>query len=510
MLVRFLSSLAGERNVVRCTLPAKKWEWRLRAASLWIAQQLPSAPDGTTLFVSSMTNLAELVGLRPDLARCHKVLYFHENQLSYPTRSGPDGDTLTEGTTDFGIIWAQIISAVAADVCVFNSLWNLRSFIALIERHLNVIPDRGQRPGGVRELLARKCVVAYFPVPAVSLTPLPLADALPSSPLIVLWNHRWEYDKAPEVFFGALKHLAERKASFRVVVLGERFGEAPPVFEASRAWLDAGGHVLHWGFAPDAAEYRRLVAACDVAVSTAVHEFFGVSLVEAALLGCLPLAPARLSYPELLAPLASELAATDAGSVGAQLEWMREHPPDGPCGAAAVSPDPGAAVPAMARAAPLDLSAFTAPGPTRGRLQDAVDLRRSPFLYRSEAELRRRLLDLAQKPELARTWRRRLALEQRGKPPEEKSPCADLGVGSGGGSLADRSAPGGVSVAITEAVQRSGDSGSATSALAVPTAAAGAPADADSHELLLLQSLQRVQDAALTPLYRSLLRLPPG
>ena len=44
------------------------------------------------MFASSVLNLCELVSLRPDLAGLTKVLYFHENQLIYPTRKQQDRD----------------------------------------------------------------------------------------------------------------------------------------------------------------------------------------------------------------------------------------------------------------------------------------------------------------------------------------------------------------------------------------------------------------------------------
>ena len=47
------------------------------------ARTLPhSHANLKTLFCTSMTNLAELIALRPDLRAAHKVLYFHENEVA--------------------------------------------------------------------------------------------------------------------------------------------------------------------------------------------------------------------------------------------------------------------------------------------------------------------------------------------------------------------------------------------------------------------------------------------
>ena len=63
-----------------------------------------------------------------------------------------------------------------------------------------------------------------------------------------------------------------------------------------------GPRLVHFGFAESEAAYARLLWDADVVLSTAVHEFFGVSVVEAVYCGAAPVLPNRLSYPELIPP----------------------------------------------------------------------------------------------------------------------------------------------------------------------------------------------------------------
>jgi glycosyltransferase involved in cell wall biosynthesis len=127
------------------------------------------------------------------------------------------------------------------------------------------------------------------------------ARALWSNPEpVLLWNHRWEYDKDPDSFVSALLELKSRGVSYRVVICGQSSSKGCPAFE--RAVAQLGERILHLGFFPEPEQYRQAVASCDVVVSTARHEFFGVSVVEAVSLGCLPVLPRALSYPELIPP----------------------------------------------------------------------------------------------------------------------------------------------------------------------------------------------------------------
>ncbi|XP_077584210.1 tRNA-queuosine alpha-mannosyltransferase isoform X2 [Stigmatopora nigra] len=250
------------------TLPAKKWHWRARTSALYFSRSVPPDPAYGVLFCSSVLNLCELAALRPDLARLKKVLYFHENQLAYPVRK--------EQHRDFQYGYNQILSCLVADEVVFNSAFNMESFLSSVGAFLHKIPER-RPPGDVASLIRPKCRALYFP--------LRLAHVL------------GEHDKNPELFFGTLLKLKEEGLDFRLSVLGESFAQVPEAFSRCRPLLDA--HVLHWGFAESREDFLGILRRADVAVSTACHEFFGVAMLEAAHCGCYPLCPKALVYPEI-------------------------------------------------------------------------------------------------------------------------------------------------------------------------------------------------------------------
>lgn len=241
------------------------------------------------------------------------LLYFHENQLEYPRRPVTHGDA--DPARDFAFGWAQVLSCLAADSVAFNSAWCRDSFLDRVDRHMRTIPDSAQRVLGCADRIRARSRTLPFPLDDVSAhavdgllrrTELPdrpaAACAEARRPLVILWNHRWEYDKSPDAFFAALRWLLDKGLRFRVVVMGQRFAEAPPVFEEARRWLQEAGLLLHWGYAPSRRDYVAWLCASDVVVSTAAHEFFGVAVAEAAACGAFPLCPAALSYPEIVPP----------------------------------------------------------------------------------------------------------------------------------------------------------------------------------------------------------------
>ena len=85
-------------------------------------------------------------------------------------------------------------------------------------------------------------------------------------------------------------------------VIGEQFRDGPAVFASARREFEP--HIDRWGHQPTRRDYADALTEADVIVSTADHEFFGISVVEAIAAGAYPLLPQRLSYPEILSQTA--------------------------------------------------------------------------------------------------------------------------------------------------------------------------------------------------------------
>lgn len=269
------------------TLPAYKWKWRMRHAAVTFAQEvhkhLSGKPPWDLLFCSDMLNLAEFRGLaRHDIGDLPSVVYFHENQLTYPVR--------LESERDYQFAMTNLTSALAADAVWFNSAFHRDEFLAALDAFLKRMPDH--QPAGITEDIRRK---ASIHPPGVAARPA--RHGRRPGPLRILWAARWEHDKNPEDFFRALAILRKRSIAFRVSVVGEQFREVPEIFaQARRDFADC---IDRWGYQESRAEYEAALSEADVFVSTARHEFFGLCAVEAALAGAVPLLPKRLAYPEV-------------------------------------------------------------------------------------------------------------------------------------------------------------------------------------------------------------------
>jgi glycosyltransferase involved in cell wall biosynthesis len=200
-------------------------------------------------------------------------------------------------------------AALCADAVIFNSDFHRRDFLGALPALLGRYHDYNEL-----QTIAQIAAKSHVLSPGVDLDSLaagrsggadtlPLASTLslgPSSPPILLWNSRWEYDKQPEAFFAALEELEKRDVPFRLIVAGEHIDPGAAEFVAARERWAA--RIEHWGYAPTRAAYAALLRRAKVVVSTAIQEFFGIAVVEAMACGCAPVLPRRLNYPDLIPP----------------------------------------------------------------------------------------------------------------------------------------------------------------------------------------------------------------
>lgn len=265
-------------------LPPRFFRWRIRGNALsWLNEPALQKPCDL-LVATSMVDLASIRGFHPHLARTPCLLYMHENQFAYPD-SGKQHSSAEPRMVNLS-------SAVAADRVLFNSAWNRESFLKGVDDFLNRMPD-GQ-PEGLTASIADKSRV--LPVPIEDRLFESSSRQLQTGCPHLLWNHRWEYDKGPDRLLLLLDALEDMGQDFRLSVVGEQFRQSPEAFDQIRQRHQA--RIVNWGFLPDRAEYDRLLGQADVVVSTALHDFQGLSVLEAMASGCVALAPDRLAYPE--------------------------------------------------------------------------------------------------------------------------------------------------------------------------------------------------------------------
>jgi glycosyltransferase involved in cell wall biosynthesis len=269
------------------------WRWRLRGGAVTLAEQVADLSSSVgrpdVVLASSMLDLPAFLGHgRRALRNAAVCLYLHETQ---PARTRLTGEPLDDDVAHRN--WS---SMVVADHTFVNSDFHRRKLFEALPPLLEKAPDH-RHTHLISPVKARTTVL---PV-GVDVGALVTADRAPDdggSPL-VLWNHRWDHDKAPEVFFRALRRLDHDGVPFRLALAGANVRRDPREFaEAEERFVDRLVHVGHLS----RQHYLDLLLRSSVVASTAVHEFFGIAMVEAMAAGLVPLLPRALSYPELVPP----------------------------------------------------------------------------------------------------------------------------------------------------------------------------------------------------------------
>lgn len=281
----------SQHQIEILSLPGKHWKWRMHGAAISLAKQfleLNYRPD--LILATDMLDLTTFVAMTKQSSAGIPIgLYFHENQLAYPW-SPTDKDQQNGRDFHYGFInWTSVL---AADKVFFNSKYNLESFFTEAEVMLKAMPDNRE----LQLLELAKSNSRVLPL-GIDLAPFYFDYKQKDySQSVLLWNHRWEYDKNPEDFYEALQHLKMNDVDFKLIVCGESYANSPVIFEHIQK--EFAEQLIHFGYAESREQYIKLLQQATILPVTSNQEFFGQSVMEAIAAGCMPLLPDRLAYPE--------------------------------------------------------------------------------------------------------------------------------------------------------------------------------------------------------------------
>ena len=137
------------------TRPPHSWKWRMAISAQEMVDEVieQGTPKPDVLFCTSLTDVS---ALRSSLPRGWRdipvVLYMHENQVAYPTSDQRDAS----------FAFTNLQSVLTSDLALFNSKWNLDSFITGIETLLEKSWDTTL--GDIGERIHNNSTVAWVPV----------------------------------------------------------------------------------------------------------------------------------------------------------------------------------------------------------------------------------------------------------------------------------------------------------------------------------------------------------
>ncbi len=275
-------------------LSGHHWKWRMHGGAVTLARRfLASGQTPDLLLASDMLDLTTFLALtRKKTAHLPTALYFHENQLTYPWSPS---DPVPQEKRDLHYGFINYNSALAADAILFNSRYHMAAFTGDLPRFLKTLPDNNELNSIA--VIQKKSQVLYLGLDLQQFDRhQPANTGNEQRPPLILWNHRWEYDKNPQEFFQALYRLQDEGLAFEVALLGESFTNDAPLFVEAKRRL--GDKTVQFGYADSFADYAKWLWRADILPVTSLHDFFGASVVQAMYCATIPLLPKRLAYPE--------------------------------------------------------------------------------------------------------------------------------------------------------------------------------------------------------------------
>jgi len=271
------------------TLSGKFWKWRMEAGAIELAEKFKKLNKKPSCIIATdMVNIPlfyAYAGITIDRIPC--IMYFHENQFSYPL-SKKDTDIKEGRDNHYGFI--NLSSALFTKNLVFNSLFNQKSFFDGCLKLFKKLPNHKLK----NDFDRLKSRIIY---PGIESNPIVKESKNKPKMHTILWNHRWEHDKNPDLFLKGITALQKKKIPFKLIITGKGTEKN----EVKRS-INAQFHneLIHCGYCENKNEYLSLLQQATLLPVTSKHDFFGISVAEAMDAGCFAILPNHQAYPEHL------------------------------------------------------------------------------------------------------------------------------------------------------------------------------------------------------------------
>ncbi len=281
------------------SLPARYYAWRMGGNAISLMSEFDAVLSETfdVIIATSMVDLASLKGFYPHFLDSTVILYCHENQFEYPAHKHLDkAAKLQESSNRLTAQMRHIYAALAADRVIFNSDFNRDTFLTGCKFLLKKMPDFRL---DAASLIENKSSVVGIPLAQDINVSIP-SKKIPykaHSPLRIVWAARWEFDKGMQALLAIADSLKNAEVAVEWLILGQQFRHMPAVAEQFLAQHDS--DILQAGFVESREEYLSLLNSADIVLSTSLHEFYGIAVLEAVACGCWPVLPGHQVYPEI-------------------------------------------------------------------------------------------------------------------------------------------------------------------------------------------------------------------
>lgn len=286
-------------NVTLISLAPRHWRSRLQLGHLSLIQKLKESmkevePRFDLILLNSLMDCATFKSLLPpSFSHTPLWIYFHENQMGYPLDKDSPTFKRDEDIQKHIIPSFHLNQVLCGDKLIFNSNFTRENTFNCLSDFIN---SRSENTSFLNlDRLKENSLV--IPV-GTSPSPLKQQTAWVSRPKRILWNHRWEYDKGPQEFFSLFEVLIREDPTLSLSLLGENNRDKSGIFSLFKSRYH--NNIHHFGFIESKDQYWKELDLCRVLPVTSIHDFLGLSLLEAIEAGVIPLLPDRLVYPELI------------------------------------------------------------------------------------------------------------------------------------------------------------------------------------------------------------------